>query len=74
MLLLIAFHNSFDRILVNVLSKLLAVFNTIIFCVIWFYVHDVFVPHLPVFSVDDNGDPAFALRGYGGQAENGGRL
>jgi hypothetical protein len=22
-------------------------------------------------SVDENGDPAFALRGYGGQAESG---
>jgi len=27
-----------------------------------------------VLPVDDSGDPAFALRGYGGQAENGGRL
>jgi hypothetical protein len=24
------------------------------------------------FSIDGSGDPAFALRGYGGQAENGG--
>jgi len=25
-------------------------------------------------TVDDNGDPAFALRGYGGQAESGLRV